>query len=125
MDTETRLAKLERQVRRQRAAWIGLLAVGAGVALTGQASPRELTVDRLTVGTTGARTVITPSLITVQQGQRAVVISSGDADRHVAGLALMDEAGAVRLTMEALPTGGGHLTLFDVAGRAQWTTLGQ
>ena len=104
---EARLARLESQVRRQRVTMLALL-VGAAVAVSAtraisQSGARELTVSTLNiVGPDGKL--------------RAVLSSDARLNKDGGSLALLDNAGNVRLGLMASKSGG-SVSIFDPSNR--------
>ncbi len=109
LSLEGRLALLERRVRRQQllllALFVGaVVAVGATRALSqGGSNPREMTLTTLNiVGSDGKL--------------RAVLSGDARLNKDGGSLALVDNAGAVRVGLVA-SKGGGSVSIFDAQNR--------
>ena len=105
-ETEARLDRLERQVRRLRGLVVGVaLALGVGLALVATTSPDELTVRRLSV---------------VDDNEKSRFTVGTDSD-GAAKMRIYDPNGKLRFAVGTDSDGAAGLTLYDSNEKTIWT----
>ena len=107
MNTEHRLDRLERTVRRQRGL-IGILLAGAALALLG--GMQDLPVTELS---------LRKLVIVDDRGLDRIVIEGGTKESGVATLAHLDDQGIPRIFSGTFPGGTASMTLADRLGRGR------